>query len=191
MGNVIINGEEKKIFFSAANYYGANMKVDVLDDDLNEFIVNGVPMVELIEPITAFNTTVVGAHAKDTKVVILTDVSGLTASDRININGEIYRIVSVDIGAVSITLHRGLIGAVADTSSVVKVGNMGIFKIRLIVTRNGYFVIQAKDTKFGIQKSDSITVKDVSLESMFTFTNNSISNNERIIKETSSWSIII
>jgi len=191
MGNVIIKGTEETIFFSAANYYGANMKVDVFDDEQDEFIVNNVPMTELVEPITAFDTTVVGDTATDTKVIMVNDVSGFTASDRVDIGGEIYRITNVDAGVKSIALHRGLVKDSLDGDAVSKTGHMGIFKIKLIVTRNGYFVIKAKDTKFGLQKSDSLTIKDQSLEDMFEFTNTQVNENERIIKETSSWSIII
>jgi len=189
MGNVIIKGKEEKIFFSAANYYGADMKVDVFDDDLGEFIHNGVPMTEMVEPVTDFSGTIVGDTDKDTKVVVLNTTTGLSASDRISIGTGIYRVTGID--GTSVTLHRGLEANITDSTAVERVGNMGIFRIRLIVTKNGDFVIQAKDSKFGIQRSDSVSIKDQSLEDMFEFTNTEINENERIIKETSSFSIII
>lgn len=189
MGNVVIKGKEEKIFFSASNYYGANMKVDVFDDDLGVFINQGVPMTEMLEPITAYTSTITGDTAKDTKVVVVDTTTGLVSSDRVSIDGDIYRVT--DITGNTITLHRGLASNVIDGAVIDKVGNMGIFRIRLIITKNGDFVIQAKDTKFGIQKSDSISIKDQSLEDMFTFTNSEINQNERIIKENTSFSIII
>jgi len=189
MGNVVIKGIEEKIFFSASNYYGADMKVDVFDDDLGTFIHQGIPMLEMEEPVTAFSATVTSDAAKDNKLITLDNTNGLVASDRVSISGSVYRITNVS--GTNVTLHRGLDTTVITGTSVNRVGNMGIFRIRLIITKMGDFVIQAKDTKFGIQKSDSVTIKDKSIEDMFEFTNTEINYNEKIIKETSSFSIII
>ena len=192
MGNIIKNGVSKKVFFSAANYYGANLKVDVLNDDDSTYIVNKVPMTEISEPVDAYSGTTSGAAVKDVKVIVLTDVTGLIASDRVSIGNEIYRITAVNAATNEITLHRGLVADVADGTAVDRVGNMGIYKINLFVTvPEGAFIIQAKDTKYGLQLSDSITVKDNSLEDLFEITNSEINENERVIRETSSYTIII
>jgi len=191
MGKLIFNGISKKIFLSACNYYGASLRVSVLDDDANEFLAENVPMTEIVEPVTAFDTTVTTVANKGEKVVTVNKVTGLSKSDRIRVVNEVYRVVDIDIVGKNITLHTGLLEDIPVDGVIERVGNMGIFKIQLAVTRNGYFVIQAKDTKFGLQHSESLTVKENSIETLLEYTNVEINENERVIRETSSYTIII
>jgi len=190
MGNVVIKGQQEKIFFKAANYYNADLKVDVYDDDNGGYIVNGVPMTEIVEPVEDVTTTVVEDAAKDDTIIELDSTDGLSASDRINVDGEIYRIITVNSDN-TVKLHRGLIKDVAKDADVTLVGNLGIYRVTLFITTSGNFVIQAKDKKYGLQLADSISIKENSLEDLFTYTNTNIDENERIIKETSSFTIII
>lgn len=189
--SIVYKGKSKKIFFSASNYYGADLKASVLDDDAGEFLVTAVPMIELIEPIAPNSTTTVGVNEKDSTLISVDSVNGFIKSDRVSIGGSIYRIINIDTVNNRLTLHIGLREDVIENTDVIRVGNMGIYKIHLVLTRNGYFVIQAKDTVYGIQRSDSITVKEESLEDLVSLTNIEINENERIIRETSSFTIII
>lgn len=191
MGNVIIKGTTKKVFVSATNYYGANLTVDVFDDDANTFLANAVPMTELVEPVTTATATTTVDIVSGDKVITVDDVSGVAVTDRIQLGSDVYKIIAKDVSVNTLTLHRAIDANVVTGATVTKVGNMGIFKINLFITKNGYFVIQAKDTKFGIHKSDSITVKDQSLEELFDITNKEINQNERVIRETSSFTILI
>jgi hypothetical protein len=189
MGNVVIKGIQEPVFVATPNYYKASLKLSVLDYESNEYIVEDVPMTEISEPVTDFTAKTDGAFVTDDKIIKLTTVDGLRVSDRLSIGNEVYRVTKISGNDVS--LHVGLMEDIADQADVTRVGNLGIYKMDLFVTREGVFILQARDTKFGLQKSDSLTVKDRSLEDLFEFTNVNIDENERIIKETSSWSIII
>jgi len=191
MGKILINGVRKKVLIAATNYYGASFKVDVYDDDTQAYLAGGVPMVEVTEPVTAYSSTINGGAAADVKIIDVTDVTGLSPADRVDINGSIYRVVSVDSATSQIELHRPLVAAAADQDTIVRVGNMGIYRVDLLVTNPGVFILQGKDTVYGLQVSDSVTVKDKSIEEMFTETTVQINENEQIIRETSSWAIIV
>jgi len=191
MGNVIVQGVTEKVFFSATNYYGANITASVLDDSANTFLAQDVPMVELVEPITAFTTTTSLAALKGETVITVTDATGIALTDRVDINGEVFRVISKDATLSTITLHRPLEADALAGVNVIKVGNIGVFRIDLFITQAGYFVIQAKDTKFGLHKSDSVTITKESIESMFATTTKEINVNEQILRDTSSYTILI
>jgi len=191
MSDVILSGINEKIFFKAPNYYGANIKVGVFDDNTGEYIVESVPMTEIIEPVADVTVTTDGEFAKGDKVITVDNADDLYKSNRVEIDGEVYRIVDIDKTEKTITLHKGLIEDSENGNDVELVGNMAIYRIMLLVTRPGIFIIQAKSLKYGLQYSDSITVKEDSLEDMFKTTTAEINENERIIKETSGFQIII
>lgn len=189
MSKVLIKGQRKKVFFSAKSFYGAPVKINVFDDDADEFIAEQVPATEIVHPVTELTATVVGEVAEDAKVLELDNVGDLKPSDRILVDGEIVKCVGIDGNQVQI--HRAFGKVIADGTSVERVGNTGMFKIELLVTKAGYFIIQATDTKFGIELSDSITIKEESLEEMLEELNVEVNENENIIRETSTFTIMI
>jgi len=191
MSGVIYKGKLKKVFVSANNYYGSDLKADILDDDIGEFLAYNVPMTELVEPVNEFATTIVSNTTAGIKVTTLTSLGDLIKSDRIKIVNEIYRVIDIDVTTKNVTLHRPLTTPLTAGDIVTKVGNMGTFKINLLLTKNGYFVLQAKDSKFGIQRSIGITVKETSLEDLIELTNTEINENERIIRDSSRMYTII
>jgi len=190
MSNLIFTSKYEKIFFVAPGCYGANMKVDIFDNENGTFISKATPMEEAVHPVDDFSTTTTEDAVKDDKLLALDSTDGLSASERISVDGEIYRIIKVNSDN-TVELHRGLTSDVASDTDVTRVGNMAVFSIKLYITTPGIFLVNATDTKYGIQLSQSLTVKEDSIEDMFNRTNIEINENERVIKETSGWAIII
>lgn len=159
MSNVMKLNTSNKIGFSAKDAYGADFKISIFDMATNTVIVDKATMTEGVEPIVAASTTTDGVQTKGANNIIVLDASVFSPADRVSIGTEIYRISSIDVATNTITLHKGLVEEVAAGISVDRVGNLSVFYVELFVTTLGFFLIQARDTKFGLQHTESVEVK--------------------------------
>jgi hypothetical protein len=179
------------IGFSAKDAYAANFKVSIFDMATNTVVVENAPMTEGIQPITATATTIAGAQAKDVINVAVADVTSFNPADRVSIGGEIYRIKSKDTVNNVFELNRGLVSAVTDGDSVDLVGNLSAFYVELYVTKIGFFLVQAKDSKYGLQYTESVDVRSVLLDDKLDELDTNVDTAIDDIKATATFRIII
>ena len=191
MSNVMKVNTSNMIAFSAKDAYGADFKVSIFDITDNSVIVDSATMVEGKQPIVDASTTIDGDQPKDAINVVVADASVFVASDRVSIDGGIYRITSLDTTTNTIALHTGLKNAVAAGVGVNRVGNLSVFYVDLFATRTGFFLVQAKDTKYGLQYTESVDVKTYLVDDRFDQLMDDVDNVVEDIKSTASFRIVI
>jgi len=191
MSNVMKLNTSNMIAFSAKDAYGADFKVSIFDMSTNTKIIDGASMVEGIEPIEDASTTIDGDQPKDALNITLADVSVFNPADRVSISGSIYRIISVDTDANTMTLNRGLSTDIAAGVSVDRVGNLSVFYVELYVTKLGFFLVQAKDTKYGLQYTDSVDVKTYLVDDRFDQLVDDVDSAVEDINNTTNFKIVI
>jgi len=187
----VIRGIKEKVYFSAPGHYGTTVNIDVYDDDNGVYLIQGVPALEVSEPVSAYTGTIAGINTAGVTVVNVTDVTGLTPSDRVTIGSDIYRLTAVDTTNNQITIHRPLAVDTADLDPITRVGNMGIFRIDLLIVNLGTYLLQAKDSKFGIQMSESVTAIDKGITELIDQVTVEVNQNEALIKGTNAWTITL
>jgi len=194
MRGLLIKNAPEKISISAYNYYGANFSLNVFDQISNTYDQQNLAMTEGVEPVTAVTATCNDPRTAGQEIISVVSATGLTVGDRISLNSYIYRIKSIAVGALGddITLHLPLYSAVVGTETVTLVGNMGVYSLDLTMSTVGEYLVQAKDSVFGIQHSDSIKVVAKSVEQLFTDTNVNIDQNQTLITTSKSgWKVLI
>ena len=164
MSNVMKVNSGSMVAFSAKDAYGANFKVNIYDMKTNTVVVQDAPLIEGIQPIDAASTTIAGDQEKGAINVAVADATVFDVADRIGINSNIYRIKSIDTTNNILELHKGLVVSTTDGDSVDRVGNLSAFYVELYVTKLGFFLIQAKDSKFGLQYTESVDVRSILLD---------------------------
>jgi hypothetical protein len=190
MRGLLIKNKSEKVSVAAYNYYGASFKLNVFDQDTNTYISQDLDMVEGMEPIASYDCACTEARTTGQEVIAVDDASGLSPNERISVGNFIYRIASID--GNNITLHTGLREDLDGTETVSRVGNMGVYSLDLSVSANGTFLVQAKDTVFGLMHTDSITVANKSVEEMFDDVNTNIDENETLLTTSKQgWKVLI
>jgi len=201
MKGILIKGKNELVGLSAYNYYGANFTVDIFDQNSNSYVLKGVNMVESVEPVEDFSTKVAADTPKDSDILQVNSIDGLNKSDRVSIDGEIYRVIDIisentdddddSNDTYSIKLHRPLVSDVTADTDVTRVGNMGLYYVNLFLTKTGVFVIQAKDSKYGIQHSEAIEVKAMDIETMYTNLQTDVEEGVSLVQTNTGWSVLI
>jgi len=191
MSNVMKINTSNMIAFSAKDAYGADFKVSIFDMATNTKIIDSATMTEGIEPIDDASTTTDGDQPKDAVNVKVADASVFNKADRVSIDNNIYRIVNIDTDENILTLNRGLVNAVAAGVSVDRVGNLSVFYVELYVTKLGFFLVQAKDSKYGLQYTESVDVKTYLVDDRFDQLMDDVDNVVEDINNTTSFRIVI
>ena len=162
--NVIFIKGTIEIAEVVTNYYGGSFTCDILDPSTSLYIQQNIAMNELVEPITAFSTTIVNNQFQGDLNIELTNTLGVVSGDRLKIGNYIYVVSSVLNGIV--TLKKGLYEALTAGALVDRVGNLGIYKADIVINTLGSFTLIATDTIFGLKTTSMITVKEKSIETM-------------------------
>ena len=190
MRGLFIKNKSEKVSVAAYNYYGADFKINVFDQDTNTYINQDVQMVEGVEPVSDYSTSCNDARTEGMEVISVEDASGLGIGDRISVGNFVYRVIKIDSN--NITLHTGLKEDLVGDESVSRVGNMGVYSTDLVVANEGTFLIQAKDSIFGIMHTDSITIAPRSVEEMFSEVNTNIDENETLLTTSKQgWKVLV
>jgi len=190
MRGLLIKNKAEKVSVAAYNYYGADFKLNVFDQNTNTYIIQDLAMTEGMEPVAAFSATCDQARTINQEVISINNSTGLAANERIQVGNFVYRVSKVD--GTNITLHSGLKEDLAGTESVTRVGNMGVYSLDLSVANAGTFLVQAKDTVYGLMHSDSITVASKAVEEMFADTNTNIDENQTLITTSKQgWKVLV
>jgi len=164
MSNIMKVNSSNMIAFSAKDAYGADFKVNIFDMKTGNVIIKDAPLIEGVEPITAAATTISANQDVSMNKIVVADATIYTPGDRVSISNNIYRIQSTDTTTNTLVLNKGLIVAATAKDAVTKVGNLSAFYVELYVTKIGFFLIQARDSKFGLQYTESVDVRSVLLD---------------------------
>ena len=190
MRGLLIKNKAEKVSVAAYNYYGANFKINVFDQNTNTYISQNLPMTEGMEPVVALTTAVNSVRTTGQEVIEVVDATGLLSNERIVVGNYVYRIAEVT--GNDITLHAGLKEDLAGTEAVNRVGNMGVYSLDLSVTTAGTFLVQAKDTVFGLMHTDSITVATNSITDMVSDINTNIDENQTLLTTSKQgWKVLV
>jgi hypothetical protein len=189
MRGLLIKNKSEKVSIAAYNYYGADFKINVFDQDTNTYISQDLQMTEGMEPVPDFNSTTSEDRTKGQEVVSVQD-AGLNPNERIQVGNFLYRVSSVDNN--NVTLHTGLKEDVASGTAVARKGNMGVYSLDLSLDQTGTFLIQAKDTVYGLMHTDSITISGKSVTEMFGDVNDNIDANETLLTTSKQgWKVLV
>lgn len=200
MKGILIKGVNQVIGLSASDYYGAGFEVSVFDQNQNAYVLKDLPMKENVEPVDDFSTKLVADAPKGSSILQVDSIDGLNKSDRISIGGEIYRVTDItskdtdsdgNADEFFVKLHRETPADLATDTELTRVGNLGLFYINLFLTREGTFVLTAKDTKFGLQHSESVEVKAKDIETMISEVNEEVDKGINVVKTNTGWSVIV
>jgi hypothetical protein len=189
MKGLLIQNQAETLSLAAFDYYGASFSIGIFNQSNNQYISTDNAMTEGIEPVSAHNTTVNAAATKDEEVISVASTGDLAVGDRISVHNFIYRITNIN--GTNITLHKGLYEDLSGVENVARVGNMGVYSLELTVTQTGTFLLQAKDSVFGLQHTDHIKVNANSIESLIADVNNNIDSAENIITNSQNYTMII
>jgi len=161
MRGIYIQDVTDKVTISALNYYGADFKVDVYDQDTNTYIYQNLPMIESAEPITNISTLVSENRTAGVESIKVNSVTGYQIHDRITLSSgasEIFRIVSIDAVNNELGLHKATKIDVTTLTTVNISGALGLYWLDLTMSNIGTFLIKAKDSVYGLQRTDAIKV---------------------------------
>lgn len=190
MRGLLIKNKAEKISVAAYNYYGADFKINVFNQETNTYISQDLPMTEGMEPVAAFSAACNEARTSEQEVISLDDVTGLGANERISVGNFVYRVAGIN--GNNVTLHSGLKEDLVGTEAVSRVGNMGVYSLDLNVAEAGTFLVQAKDTVYGLMHSDSITVAAKAVQEMLTDINTAVEENEELLTTSKQgWKVLV
>lgn len=161
MKGLFLQDKADKVTISALNYYGADFKFDVYDQDNNTYIYQDLQMTEAVEPFTTNTTIIAEDRAKGVESIKVDDPSGFIVGDRISLDSgpsEIFRITSINTDTNEIGLHKATKVDVTTSTNVDKSGHLGLYYIELTMSNLGTFLVKAKDTVYGLQRTDAIKV---------------------------------
>jgi len=159
MKGLLIKNVEDKVTLSALNYYGADFKLDVYNQDTGDYVYQDLQMQESSEPITALQTTIDEVRGVGIQSLKVQDTTGFNVGDRVTLStNETYRIVSIDEAGKEIGLHKGIKTEVDLNTTMDRSGSLGLYFYNLSMPDEGTFMIKAKDSVFGLQRTDAIKV---------------------------------
>lgn len=165
MTGIFIKNTPSQAEIVANNYYNCNFNASVYNHKDNVYVFKNISCVELIEPIIPFSTTNINPLLAGDTIVELASTNGIIVGDRIHIGNYIYKITSIN--GNNITLSRTIMEDVISNSTVVNVGNLGIYKVEFTFPDIGEYTLIAKDTTFGLNIVNIIKVKEKSIETMY------------------------
>jgi len=165
MTGIFIQNQAGTAEIVANGYYGASFNAHVYNQDTDTYLQENIAMSELIEPVTAFNTSVTSNVNTGDESVELNDITDLNVSDRIQIQNYIYNITNI-IGNV-VYLGKPLRENITSGVNVERVGNLGVYKAQITVVEKGVFTLIGKDSVFGLNSTKIIKVVPKSLETMY------------------------
>jgi len=165
MTGIFIQNIESPAQIVTPGVYGADFKCSIYNQENNTFLMENLQLIELIEPITITTTSITNNYIKDETEIELNSTIGFIVSDRIKINNYIYSISA--IFGNNITLSKGLKENITAGDSASKKGNLGIYKLDLLLSDMGDYTLIAKDNIFGLNISQMIKVVPKSLETMY------------------------
>ena len=161
MKGLFIQDKTDKVTLSALNYYGANFKLDVFDQDNDVYIYQNLQMSESSEPFTAASTIIAEARSAGVESIKVDSVASFAIHDRITLDSgasETFRIISIDVANNELGLHKATKADVTTSTNVTKSGNMGLYYIDLTMSQLGTFLVKAKDDVYGLLRTDAIKV---------------------------------
>ena len=161
MRGIYIQDVTDKVTLSALNYYGADFKVDVFDQDNGVYIYQDLSMTESAEPITAATTNVAEDRTAGVESIKVDSVTNFAIHDRIVLNSgssEIFRVTSIDAANNELGLHKATKENITTSTTVDKSGSLGLYYMNLTMSNTGTFLIKAKDSVYGLQRTDAIKV---------------------------------
>jgi hypothetical protein len=189
MRGLLIKNKSEKVSVAAYNFYGASFKLNVFDQNSNTYISENLEMVEGMEPVSDYTSKTTEDRTKGQEVISVED-EGLAPNERIQLGNFVYRVSLVD--GTNITLHTGLREDITSGADVSRVGNMGVYSLDLEVANAGTFLVQAKDTIFGLMHTDSITVASKGVTEMFGDVNDNIDANETLLTTSKQgWKVLV
>ena len=120
---------------------------------------------EVIETITAANTTLSGDHAQGVRSLNVADVSGFELGNTILLDGNYYVLTSIDTTNNVFGIDRGLKGASADGASIDKKGNTGTYKSSVTIANAGDYVAFVSNYDLGMgHTSYPLTVEAANID---------------------------
>jgi len=189
MRGLLIKNKAEKVSVAAYNFYGAEFKLNIFNQDTNEYISTDLEMSEGMEPVADYTSKTTEDRTKGQEVISVQD-EGLNPNERIRVGNFVYRISLVD--GTNITLHTGLREDINADTEITRVGNMGVYSLDLSVNTAGTFLVQAKDTVFGLMHTDSISVANKGVEEMFGDVNDNIDANETLLTTSKQgWKVLV
>jgi len=189
MRGLFIKNKSEKVTVAAYNFYGAQFKINIFNQEVNEYIQTDIEMQEGVEPVEDFSSKTSEDRTKGQEVISIND-EGLNPNERVQVGNFIYRVASVD--GTNITLHKGLREDILADTDVIRVGNMGAYSADITVDQVGPFLIQAKDTIFGLLHTDSISVAQQSVQEMLKDINTSVEETEELLTTTKrGWKVLV
>ncbi len=190
MRGLLIKNKAEKVTISAYGYYGADFKLNVFDQDTNTYLSENLQMSEGLEPIANFSATCNDPRTTGQEVVAVDDTTGLSINDRISVKNFLYRVAEVN--GNDIKLHSGLRENLDGTETINKVGNMGIYSLDLNIVDEGTFLVQAKDSVFGLLVNDSVKVEAKGVREMIDEVNTNIDENEVLLTTSKQgWKVLV
>ena len=88
MKGLLIKNVADKVTLSALNYYGADFKLDVYNQDTSAYVFQNLQMQESAEPFTALQTTVDEARGLGIQSIKVQDTTGYYINDRIKLTSN-------------------------------------------------------------------------------------------------------
>ena len=166
MNGIFIKDEDCIAEIVANEFYGADFKASIFDQDNNDYLVENLSMVELSEPLDVnVSTNNTSNQVAGDTTIELDSIDNLSVSDRVKIGNYIYKIIQILNN--NITIGKGLYENVSSGTAVTNVGNLGIYKLDLNISTLGNFTLIGKDTTFGLKVTKMIKVLPKSLETMY------------------------
>ena len=165
MTGIFVKGVEGISEIIASNYYGADFKISIFNQETETFIVQNISATEIKEPITIVSVSTSANQSIDDINIVLDSITGFSIGDRILIGNYIYKIIN--IFGNSITIHKGLLENLIGGTSCTKKGNLGIYKVPLTMQDLGEYTLIAKDNIFGLSTVKMIKVVPKSIEAMY------------------------
>ena len=165
MTDIFILNESSPAQIVTNGVYGADFKVDILNQEDGSYVSQNTNMSEITESVDSFSTNTSENNDMGSTDIKLDSTDDLNVGDRLKINNYIYRVSSIN--SDTITIHKGLFENVSSGSSVDRKGNLGIYKVDLTFDTLGNFTLIGKDNTFGNRVTRMIKVQNKSITTMY------------------------
>ena len=146
-----------------AQRYGCSFKANIYDIANDAYMDEGIALSEVIEPVDSFSTVTSNNQDAGDTYIVLDDVTGLVASDRLRIGSYIYYVKNIVNNTVTIT---ELLETLSAGTDVTRVGNLGVYNFKYTFPELGTYTLIAKDTVYGLNSSQIVKVQPKSIETM-------------------------
>ncbi len=164
MNGILIKDKDEIITISCPQRYEAQFKLSVLRQTDNEWVVSNLDMNEVLEPFDNLSTTIVGDFLKGVDSIEVSDSTGIVVADKLKLLNFVYDVKNIDGNFITIT---NLKEDIVDGTSLDRSGASGLYQVTVNLDTVANYVFTAKDSKFGLQVTDSIKVEPRSVEQMY------------------------